>query len=78
MPMSSGRKMGTPLVPDPKPTDRKYRNILVVEVEKVGDSDQALPSLEDTTRVIESAIEVADLMNPESGLHWRVSYVGHV
>lgn len=76
MPMSKGRKLDTPLMPEPKETDRKHRYLLVIETERVG--DQPLPPVADTTRVIEAAIEAGDLTNKDSGLHWRVSYVGHV
>lgn len=76
MSMSSGRKLSTPLMPEPKDTDRKHRYLLVIETERVG--EQPLPPVADATRVIEAAIEAGDLMNKDSGLHWRVSYVGHV
>jgi len=76
MPMTSGRKMGTPLMPEPKDTDRQHRYLLVIGVERVG--EEPLPPVAKTTEVIEAALEGMDMMKDDNGMTWRISYVSHV
>lgn len=76
MPITRGRKLGTPLMPEPKENATSHRYLLVIGVERC--EDQPLPPVADATKVIEAAIEAGDLTNPDSGMTWRVSYVGHV
>lgn len=76
MPISRGRKLGAPLMPEPHENATHHRYLLVVGVERVG--TEPLPPVEHATKVIEAAIEAGDLTNPNSGMTWRVSYVGYV